>query len=615
MLFKKIAQIMIYIIPAVSLFAFNIKTYDVFLSAKGAFFFAGVAMLSWLFFKKFKLNKTAFFFFLIIPALLFVSDYRTGWFFAKRALIPVIAFFIYLILLFSSKIDRKKYGNFLVLLLFLHFLYSAAQALGIDFHFWSGWAGRGKIFTTIGNPNFSSVFNGMFSIILLYRGLKKRNLIYLLLSVISFVMVLVAGSRGVMLSVVVISLFIFKGKKNLIYLIAATLSILLFLFIRPDIFYRIKTSVRFGQGSVMNRILVYKITADEIMKRPFLGYGFASFQMNYLDAQGRYFQYLPATYYSQSTDAKHTHNEYLQGIYELGVIGFAAVLTIFIYFYKRINEKEWRYALWIILGQSFFSFPLHIIPHLVFFVSILSMQKPETTQISPKKWVYIIFALLASIAMFESITYYQSNILLRKGLRDNNSLIKAVRLNDTDGVPSAMLGLHYLNNKRYAEAKPFLLKSSSKLRDAENYNNLGLVFDGLGQWKLSEFYYRKTLFVMPGNLITYQNLALLYLKMGQMDRLKNLLNVMSAAFPDKSATYLLWGNFYIAEKKYEKAIENYRYGSFLDENNIKLLYNIGVAYYYNGDKEDALKYFMKVKEISPDYHGINRVISIVKRKL
>lgn len=617
---QKISELTIFLSIFLVVFGFSIKTYDVFLSTKEAFFaITLLALLVVLFFTRDKwLEKRTFFLSIGIAIFLLLSlcINNVDFFLIKKFMLPVVIFLVYINILFGFSKDKKKSETFIFIVLLIHFLYSLSQAAGLDFKFWAGWEGRGRIFTTIGNPNFSSIFNGVFAILILYKALQRHNIFLAILSFLPLGTVMLAGSRGVILSTFLAMLMLLLQKKNLKYFLALALFSLLMLLLRPDIAFRLKSSAYFRGGSVENRLIIYNITLNKILEKPFLGYGFEMFQMNYLDAQGEYFEHLPLREKRKSTDAKHTHNEYLQLLYETGVIGFAVFLTILLALYRTLDNRLWKYLLLVFLGQAFFSFPLHVISHIVFFFFLLSFQKPSKN-FRANNILWLILAGFVLFSIKDTITYYQSNILLRNGLKSpySDMLIRAFQLNDKDGIPSAMLGLRYVNRKEYHLAKPYLLSSIRKLKDAQNYNNLAIAYENLGNYTLAEHYYKKGIYVMPSSLLIYNNLVSLYEKLDKEKAFQTLIKRMKLIFSDKGDAFLYSGNHYIKKKNYDAAIKEYTKGLSIEQNNLKLLYNIGVAYYYKGMNKKALFYFYKVRKIAPNYPGIEKTIRIIESKL
>ena len=104
----------------------------------------------------------------------------------------------------------------------------------------------------------------------------------------------------------------------------------------------------------------------------------------------------------------------------------------------------------------------------------------------------------------------------------------------------------------------------------------------------------------------YSNIAFAYVNLN--DNKKALKNFkLSLRFNDSSLRNLLSvSDIYFTEKKYDDSILYLKKASVLDENNFKIVYQIGKILMLKGENEEALNFLIKTDKIEPDNNDVKR---------
>ena len=150
---------------------------------------------------------------------------------------------------------------------------------------------------------------------------KWRQIMGVIISLVTVVFVILSGARAAILAVAVIVIaytirWIKTGTEIefltiYYYLVVAMVGILFvgLYFIKKD--------------SANGRILILKCTGQLIAKKPVFGYGKNGFTANYMNEQALYFTEHPNSKYSMLADnVRHPFNEYFKNIVEYGGVGF-----------------------------------------------------------------------------------------------------------------------------------------------------------------------------------------------------------------------------------------------------------------------------------------------------
>ena len=152
------------------------------------------------------------------------------------------------------------------------------------------------------------------------------------------------GSRGAMLGLMFSAgLFVLLSEKRLIPL--GVVLLLLMPFILPaSLWARIASSVTMSDSSSLYRVSIYTAALDIIRHYWVTGIGIGAFNQIY------------PLFSFEAANAYHAHNLFLQEFIELGIVGFAVLVLLLLFFFQRLYSgmrtapKRFRFLLGAIFG-------------------------------------------------------------------------------------------------------------------------------------------------------------------------------------------------------------------------------------------------------------------------
>jgi tetratricopeptide (TPR) repeat protein len=204
---------------------------------------------------------------------------------------------------------------------------------------------------------------------------------------------------------------------------------------------------------------------------------------------------------------------------------------------------------------------------------------------------------------------------------------KALELNPESSVSRLNLANLYFNTEKYKEAKvqyDLLKRDASSLRLGEIENNIGCIYEIDGLWKSAEDSYKLALKLNPKLNFTHFNLAKIYQTQRKLDLCAQEIFASLPelkSFPQKSGQYLSFINTYIREVKIfnskvfyeglgvefakgglpEAAVASFKRLLELEPYSSNVYYNLGLAYYQMGKRQEAIIFLNKAIEISPNH--------------
>jgi len=461
----------------------------------------------------------------------------------------------------------------------------------------------------------------------LLEKIKKKKFLYFISLSFLYAALMICQSRGIWISIT-LTLFLgiflifkfnffnlFKENKKWLYLLLITFIIITFIYSTDNplnksaltVPQRALSTFDEKDPSINTRILMWKVTGLMIKDKPFLGGGIGSFKINYLDYQARFLREHPE-YNIYWTNAKESHNEYLQIGAEIGLLGLLIVLimilklyNLFIIFLKKEIDNKRKLICWgLLLGitsfliHSLFTFPLHV-PALgsAFFIilglGVVYIKNFDLTEEGNKernknclmngekkksknyrlRLLYTILILLVMLLLTDTIVVrpYLAEIYAYQGEKyyDNGnykeSLLKykyANKLNPFNGRVLFNLGVNYYILDIYEEAEKLFKESIKYYRDRNVYGNLGLCYMKMGDYQQAEKEFKYAIYLNPRFIKAYSDLGLLYFEKGNYDgaieQWKKILEVDS----DFSENYAIFANLGVVYQKKEmpdKALE------------------------------------------------------------
>jgi len=293
-------------------------------------------------------------------------------------------------------------------------IYGILQYNGIDFSFWIGNYGRGKVFGLFGNVGYFAgylMFPLPIAISLFFICKNKAKKILLLIGVLAMGGALLATlTRGSYLALGISSIFMFllflssrgkffvKENKKIFVIILIAVLVTTFLLVIPNPLNKQGTVI----SKIKSRISVTQLSKDSSLKRReaiwgfstlmikdhlLLGSGLGTFKYNTLRYQAKFFDQGQNRALYPYGVADKAHNEYLQLGAELGLIGLGIFLWLIISYFnygvKKLKGLENKYKQGIIIGlmgsivgflvDGLFWFPLRLPTNTAMFWLILGL--------------------------------------------------------------------------------------------------------------------------------------------------------------------------------------------------------------------------------------------------
>ncbi|MCX7765329.1 MAG: O-antigen ligase family protein, partial [Candidatus Sumerlaeia bacterium] len=278
---------------------------------------------------------------------------------------------------------------------------------------------RNRIGSFIGHNTGLSMFllpSFFLCLSLLISGTRKLvKVLILILLIIEIFILLAAQSRGTWLVLIItLPLFLLSArnyinfkltKRHVMIALLIILAILLSQNLPSPLYSReVSFSQRIQHFSparllTETRLRILVCSFPLIKEKPILGHGIGSFQYVYPKVQGEYFVRNPhSILWPTGKRSQHAHNDYLQLLIELGLLGCVLLLSA-LYIYLRygwntfLQNKDTSsraiqlalfFSLTSILLQAFVDFPFHISPVGLYLVFILALWSANSKLFLPE---------------------------------------------------------------------------------------------------------------------------------------------------------------------------------------------------------------------------------------
>lgn len=484
---------------------------------------------------------------LILVSLLSLANATNGRVVLQSLALVVVFSLFYLVTV--NFVRRKEDVNLILYSLlasaFLASLYGLLQYLGV-MRGAQGGHGLSEVISTMGNRNYLGGFLAylLFPVTILIVRLKSRILRALAIGLIafSFGTVLLLQQTGTIVGLVagaiafIVAWAIFRPvdpiKKNRIWLIAL-LVVLAFTFLVEAPSGPLNSVVGLSassSGSWISRVWAHNagktrswdwwVGWEMFKDHPLLGVGLGNYKLNFVPYKADFL----ATPQGKSYDfyiprAAQAHNDYVQVVAEMGILGIIALLStlvmlpLFFWLRLRANTDEGDRLDLILLGSgivvflvhALFSFPAHLpASSLVVILSLALASAPvygnrAVHTVSLSRWALkgtvtavILFGLTLSVI---GIRDYQANILLGKGIRQlqmgqanlaEATLTKSIGLDFCPRQTYYYLATAQINLKEYDQALESLEKCENRFADESVYLMRANVAVNLGKTDIAQ---------------------------------------------------------------------------------------------------------------------------------
>ena len=532
-------------------------------------------------------------------------------------------------------------------------IYGILQYNGIDFSFWIGNYGRGKVFGLFGNVGYFAEYlilplpiaislflvskNKTIKILLLIGILTMASTITLTFTRTSYLSLVISFIFMLLLFVISRGKRLFKENKKIFIVILTAIVLIVSLFVIPTslnekgtILSKIKERVSISQlGSEFStgrRVAIWKYTIPMIKDYPLLGSGIGSFKYNSLRYQAEFFDQGDNRALYPHGLAEKTHNEYLQLAAELGIIGLIIFIwLIFAYFYyglKILKREKERYKQGVIIGlmgsvmafliDSIFWFPLH---HS--FTSSL---------------FWLCLGLLVVMGLKEDTAVYKS---------EPNKKITNTKNDIYQFKPLLFICIILLTTVLSTLVfRPFIAQiywyNGFKEIEKENWDNAIKIYEEALRWDpyLGPIYYdigkilqNKNLYGVAGEYLEKAekyidhpdlplDLAINYLKSGKLDEAAIKLKQAISYQPDEKSmlpVYAELGNTYLQLKRYRPAEIAFKNALKINSNYVNAHYGLAGAYLNQNKIVQALAELQKVIELAPDSQEAKYAQNIIQQ--
>lgn len=380
------------------------------------------------------------------------------------------------------------------------------------------------------NPNISSssiIIKLPFIIYFVHQVKKKWNKFLLrVIEYLSIIAIIILGSRLGLISLFIIYFFYFFWYKNhrlnQVFSIVVIFTFSFFISNSQTVNNFDLSSLRIenlnNDESTNQRLNFYKKAIDLSFNKPFTGYGLGSWKYESLPYDNNNNNDILVPYY--------THNDFLQILFELGIIGLAAYLFFLIILFKKILflKDKLRGILIIIfiafVINSLLNFPIHRSQEIIPFILIASMIFSYSKKSNESKGKLSFYILICLITPVLGLSFLEHNSLKVQGklmsdynlgtfsltkneINDINYLIPNLSAN---GVPvSTYISRYYFENKQYNKSLSLLnFSSKANYKDIMTQELLLKNYIFLGKNKLALDLLKELISIYPNNSVYNQ---------------------------------------------------------------------------------------------------------------
>ncbi|MBA7530385.1 hypothetical protein ES705_22588 [subsurface metagenome] len=552
-------------------------------------------------------------------------------------------------------------------------IYGILQYNGIDFAFWIGNYGRGKVFGLFGNVGYFSgylMFPLPIAICLFFVCKNKVKKTLLLIGVLAMTIALLATlTRGSYLALGISSIFMFllflssrgnffvKENKKIFIIILIAILVTTFLLVIPNplnkqgtIISKIKSRISVTQlskdSSLKRRAAIWGFSTLMVRDHLFLGSGLGTFEYNTLKYQAKFFdQGQNRTIYPYGVAGK-AHNEYLQLGVELGIVGLGMFLWLIISYFnygvKKLKDIKNKYKQGIIIGlmggivaflvDGLFWFPLRLPTNTAMFWLILGLT--------------IVTIEVEVNAGKTNLKRKDSDVII-KGTEDINLDKKQKKAEDKDNdniyrfKPLLYLSIILLVAiLSIAIVRPFIAqiywyKGFKEIKN-ENWDKAIKIYEEALRWDpyLGPIYYDigkilqdKELYGISREYLERAakyidhpdlplDLAVIYLKSGMLNEAVIKLKQAISYQPDEKSMLPLYaelGNTYLQLERYKPAEIVLKNALKIDPKFINAHYGLAGAYLNQNKIDEALVELQKVIELGPDSQEAQYARNIIQQ--
>ncbi|MFC1546809.1 O-antigen ligase family protein [bacterium] len=389
---------------------------------------------------------------------------------------------------------------------------------------------------------------------------------------------------------------------------------------------RVKESFSFKHENkaIFQRILIWSCAKDIFLEKPVLGAGWGLFEMRYPFYQGKYL--FDERIARHRTHANNVHNEILEQLSQVGIIGLGIFIWLLICFWKlmlnifydaKLTESRRMESVVLLSGSTamlvdnMFNVSLHFaVPMMIFWFMIgTGVKKFQWFKKESKKVEYNItfvyrLLIMLLIFIFLSISVKQIKMFLAEKNYFKGFVIakKKTRIYKND----LLVALKYFEKAR-----------SQHRFEVNNLYEMGNTFAQLGVREKAKQFYLEAISANPGYDEIYFNLGVMFY---QDKDIPNALKNFETSYkinPIETKTLYALSNIYLLKKEcYDKGIEVLTRAVKIDNfKNASGLNNLGFLYGQKGGWDKAMFYYKKAIAADPNFTRAKQNIEEAKRNI
>ncbi len=183
--------------------------------------------------------------------------------------------------------------------------------------------------------------------------------------------------------------------------------------------------------------------------------------------------------------------------------------------------------------------------------------------------------------------------------------LKSLDIDNANVMALTVLGDIAFRNKDYKLAESYYKKACGKDNTYNAEIKLAQVYQNLNQIKKAKDIYSKVLRVSSNSYLAYYQMALL-----EKDRETTYLKKAVALNPNFRDGWVDLARLEIGKEDFEKALSFLGIAKYIDENDFRYYYYLGLVLKNKGLTADARKNFEKSLDLNPDYSLVKEELSI-----
>ncbi len=585
--------------------------------------------------------------------------------------ISYVGMFIVTIFEFNRKEDFKRIMYWVLTTCLLVVIYGFIQHFGADWHIWAGAFGD-RIFSSFGNPNFFAAWLVLVFPLVLSKLLLTRKWYYLVFFFGILYNIYITGTKGswvglgtgMAVFVILSTLYLIKGDPRVMKKIAAGMIAVVSLMVLTGVVYssleRID-SIRFrlftwGAGMKMISEPIYASPTKALT----IGHGIESFNLVYPSYRRPEIFHIEGKH---NTQTDHAHNEFLEVMYDEGIIGITLFLwfliSIFFMALRRLHRigignastENDAYLVALIAGTLGMYAHASVSVHVRFvssgyilwtFMGLMVVHtaplksknyKPPKNNllVSPKIIPVIGLLILGGISSKQAANRFNANILHNQAIASSKQRHWDQAVNLYQRVqelhPSFIMG-YYFEGNVYNDKLASAINRQDRHAIDENYKKAlemyetvrsmypnyvqvhfqeGMLHLRVGEVEKAVQSFRKYMNIVdPVYPHTYNRLAMIDARNQNFERATWYLLESIQRKPDFMSSYLDLAQIYTVMQQYQKAEAVYKNALNIEEDHVRVLKELANLYNNLNQNGAARQIYHRILEIEPDNNTIKQ---------